>query len=106
MTMTKYRIVLYYDDWTPQPFIYDLDDEQEAIRVFHALTQHSGFLLARGRCRGYLYKAKSQQEINAYAATHNWDYVDEDSGVLYWDDWVSPDGFDIYDYLKAKTVRL
>ena len=106
MTTTKFRIVLHYDDWTPQPFIYDLDDEQEAIRIFHALLEHGDFLLARERRRGFLYKARPQEELAIYAALNNWDYPDEDSGVAYWDDWVSPTGEDIHDYLKTKTRRL
>jgi hypothetical protein len=106
MTMGKYRIVFWYDNWTPQPFIYDLGNEQEAIRVFHALLEHRDFLLAREICRGYLYKARPQEELAVYAALNNWVYPTEDDGEAYWVQWVSPDGFDIYDYLKTKTVRL
>lgn len=36
---------------------------------------------------------------------NNWYYLNEDDDD-FWVQWVSPDGFDIYDYLKAKTVRL
>lgn len=100
----KYRIVFRYGTYTPEPFVYDVTDEQVALQVFHALAEHGHFLLSRENQEGCLYRAKTQEEINYYY-THNWEYIDEDDDQ-YWVQWTSPDGLDIYDYLKAKTVRL
>lgn len=103
--MTKYRIVFWYGTYTSQPFIYDVTDEQVALQVFYVLLEHSAFLLSREDYGGCLYKAKTEEQIHDYAMANNWYYLNEDDDD-FWVQWVSPDGFDIYDYLKTKTVRL
>lgn len=105
MTTIKYRIVFWYDNWTSQPFEYDVTDEQIALRIFHALLEHGDFLLPREDRRGFLYKAKTQEELHDYAMANNWNYLTEDDDD-YWVQWKSPDGFDVYDYIKTKTRRL
>lgn len=103
--MTKYRIVFWYDNWTSQPFEYDVTDEQVALQVFHALLEHGDFLLAREDRRGSLYKAKTKEQLAKYQEFGDYRYLDEDDDE-YWDEWVSPDGLSVYDYLKTKTRRL
>ena len=105
MTTAKYRIIFWYGTYTSQPFVYDVTDEQMALQVFHALSEHGEFLLSRENRGGCLYKAKTQEELHEYAMANEWNYLTEDDED-YWVQWVSPDGFDIHDYLKTKTVRL
>jgi hypothetical protein len=86
MTTAEYRIVFWYDNWTPQPFVYDLTDEQEVIRVFHALLEQSDFLMSAYSYRGYLYRARTREEIYDYAYEHDWYYPSPEDDD-YWVDW-------------------